>query len=145
LKPLNLLAKMHITFNLYCSKLAQQTIKLCVSVGLCIVALGVLTGCTFNPFQRQTVAVAPPAPDLSIPTPPTALTDEAARALAIAEKNVADARVAFVLWTAASEKLAAAKRAAVVFDSATVIRIAREVDALCLQSAAQAKYPLVTW
>jgi hypothetical protein len=135
---------MHITFTPSLNKSTKHTSKLSTYVGFCIVAIGLLTGCAFNPFQRQPVVIAPTT-TVVVPIAPTALTDEATRALAIAEKNVADARVALALWTAASEKLSAAKLAAVAFDSATVIRLASEVNALCSQSALQAKYPLVIW
>ncbi len=76
---------------------------------------------------------------------PAALTDDALKALALADLRVAEARASHSLWTSAVEKLAAARIAATVFDSDTTLRLSLEIITLCARSTAQAKLPPVTW
>lgn len=86
-------------------------------------------------------AVVPAAP----PPAPTSLNTEAASTLKAAEQSVIEARVKRVLWSAAIEQLAEARKAAKVFDSEATLRHAKEVIALCELGSKQAQLPPVAW
>jgi hypothetical protein len=89
-------------------------------------------------FMAACASVPAPAP--AEPPKPT-LSEEAKSALTRAEADAKAARVAHTLWLPAEDALKKASEAALVFDSASVIKQAQIVSELCQISARQPGYP----
>jgi hypothetical protein len=100
-----------------------------------------VSGCAVQETPKLPVAAAP----VVVVPKPVALSAEAETAMQAAEQSVIEARVKRALWTAAVAELKRAKAAAQEFDSATTLRHAREVIALCELSIAQLSKPPVKW
>lgn len=104
-----------------------------------------LSGCA-SLFDSQKLTPAPVviAP-IALPTVPTSLNAEATDTLKAAEQSVIEARVKRVLWSAAAEQLAEARKAAKIFDSEATLKHAKEAIVLCELSSKQAQLPPVAW
>jgi hypothetical protein len=103
-----------------------------------------LSGCA-SMFEAQKPAPVPAAVVPAAAPAPTSLNAEAASTLKAAEQSVIEARVKRVLWSAAIEQLAEARKTAKIFDSEATLRHAKEVIALCELSGKQAQLPPVAW
>jgi hypothetical protein len=100
-------------------------------------------GCSI--WQQPATITAQPVTAIAAPSPPQALTREAAGALDQAQQRVAQAKASRTLWKSALEKLMVAQQAAVKQDSPLVMKLANEVLALCQLSSAQVSQPAVAW